>query len=90
VLEPTRLVVKFPKVVPSGILQGLDSIIFDFSRMQSMIINAKGTFLLRIFFHDDELWRIRIVGDRSIVKYVELFTDWKRSHGNEDSEEERA
>jgi hypothetical protein len=87
VLEPTRLVVKFPKVVPSGILQGLDSIIFDFSRMQSMIINAKGTVE---FFHDDELWRIRIVGDRSIVKYVELFTDWKRSHGNEDSEEERA
>lgn len=86
-LEPTRLVVNFPKVVPSGILQGLQSIIFDFSRMQSMIINAKGTVE---FFHDDELWRIRIVGERSIVKYVELFTDWKKLYGNEDSEEERA
>jgi hypothetical protein len=36
-----------------------------------MIINAKSTVE---FYHNDQLWRIRIVPDRSILKYVEFHT----------------
>lgn len=73
-LEPSGMVVSFPRRVKSGLLAGLDSIIFDFNRIQSMIINAKSTVE---FYADDQLWRIRIDRHRSILKYVELFTDRK-------------
>ena len=69
-VETDRMVVTFPKRIESGLLQGLDSLIFDFSEMQSMIINAKSTLE---FYHQNQLWRIRISEKRSIVKYVELF-----------------
>ncbi len=43
---------------------------FSFSKMQSMVINAKNTIE---FYYDDKLYRIRIEKDGSPVKYVELF-----------------
>ena len=69
-LESKRMVVVFPKKFKVGLLQGLETLIFDFTGMQSMIINVKNTLE---FYHDDQLWRIRISADRSILKYVELF-----------------
>lgn len=44
--------------------------IFSFSKMQSMIINAKNTIE---FYHDDKLYRVRIEKRGSSLKYVELF-----------------
>ena len=44
--------------------------LFSFSKMQSMVINAKNTIE---FYHDDKLFRIRIEKNSSPVKYVELF-----------------
>lgn len=52
---------------------GTDPVIFTlfpFSKMQSMIINAKNTIE---FYHDDELYRIRLERRSSSLKYVELF-----------------
>ena len=43
---------------------------FPFSKMQSMIINAKNTIE---FYHDEKLFRIRIEKEGSSLKYVELF-----------------
>ncbi len=45
--------------------------VLPFSKMQSMVINAKSTIE---FYHDDKLYRIRIEKDSSPLKYVELFT----------------
>lgn len=45
--------------------------LFSFSKMQSMVINAKNTIE---FYHDDKLFRVRIEKDGSPLKYVELFT----------------
>lgn len=69
-LEGERMVVRFKKPVASGFLKGLTSLVFDFDKMSSMIINAKGTVE---FFNDNQLWRVRIVENRSILKYVEFF-----------------
>ena len=44
--------------------------LFSFSKMQSMVINAKNTIE---FYHDDKLYRIRTEKDGSPLKYVELF-----------------
>ncbi|HAF84976.1 MAG TPA: 1-acyl-sn-glycerol-3-phosphate acyltransferase [Sphaerochaeta sp.] len=44
--------------------------VLPFSKMQSMVINAKNTIE---FYHDDKLYRIRIERDGSSLKYVELF-----------------
>lgn len=74
-LEEDSMVVKFPREVQSGMLKGLVSLVFDFSAVQSMIINAKSTVE---FFHADQLWRIRITSDRSILKYVEWYLGKKQ------------
>lgn len=47
--------VNFPKRISSGTLKGLDSLIFDFSDIQSMIITAKSTLE---FYYKDQLWRL--------------------------------
>jgi len=50
-----------------------DPVLFSsisFSKMQSMVINAKSTIE---FYHDDKLYRIRIEKNGSPLKYVELF-----------------
>jgi 1-acyl-sn-glycerol-3-phosphate acyltransferase len=50
-----------------------DPVLFSllpFSKMQSMVINAKSTIE---FYHDDKLYRIRIEKDGSPLKYLELF-----------------
>jgi len=44
--------------------------LFYFSKMQSMVINAKNTIE---FYHDDTLYRVRIEKNGSSLKYVELY-----------------
>jgi 1-acyl-sn-glycerol-3-phosphate acyltransferase len=51
-----------------------ETLLFDFTDIQSMIVNAKSTVEL---YHDDQLWRIRVAPDRSILKYVELYGAYK-------------
>ena len=51
-----------------------ETLLFDFTDIQSMIVNAKSTVEL---YHDDQLWRIRVSPDRSILKYVELYGAYK-------------
>lgn len=72
-LKNDKLVLTFPKIIPTGILKGFKSLEFKFDDISSMIINAKGTVE---FFNKGELWRIRIANDRSILKYVE----WYETH----------
>ena len=83
-LERDRIIVVFDGVVPTGMLKGQKTVVFTFGRMQSMIINVKSTVE---FFHEDQLWRIRVASDRSILKYVEWYdalrspvTDGKGEH----------
>ncbi|MDX9938793.1 MAG: lysophospholipid acyltransferase family protein [Sphaerochaetaceae bacterium] len=75
-LGQEEMTIRFPAVVPTGMLRGMSSLVFGFSDMQSMIINAKGTVE---FFHADQLWRVRIAADRSILKYVEWYDEYKNS-----------
>jgi len=70
-LESDCLRVRLQKPIARGPEQGESELEFSFSGMQSMIINAKSTVE---FYHNDQLWRIRIVPDRSILKYVEFHT----------------
>lgn len=69
-LERDRMTVSFDREIPSGMLEGQKTMVFMFDRIQSMIINAKATVE---FFHEEQLWRIRIAPDRSILKYVEWY-----------------
>ncbi len=73
-LDGERLVVTFPKRVPTGLLKGLDSLIFDFDDIQSMIITAKSTLE---FYYKDQLWRLRVEEGRSMLKYFELYNIYK-------------
>ena len=52
------------------LLANQETLTFTFNDIQSMIVNAKSTVE---FYHHDQLWRMRVVEERSIVKYVELF-----------------
>ncbi|MFA6822045.1 MAG: lysophospholipid acyltransferase family protein [Sphaerochaetaceae bacterium] len=82
-LDGDRMVVTFKKRVPSGILKGLDSLIFDFSDIQSMIITAKSTLE---FYYKDQLWRLRVEEGRSMLKYFELYNIYRE--GLKEVEEE--
>lgn len=67
-LEADRMVIRLQSPITIGPEQGSESLEFSFIDMQSMIINAKSTVE---FYHNDQLWRIRIASNRSILKYVE-------------------
>ncbi len=71
-LEADRMVITMKTTVPEHLNNPL---IFTFEHMQSMIINAKSTIEL---YHADQLWRIRIIGNRSIVKYVEYYRSCRK------------
>lgn len=71
-LESDRIVIAFKTSVPDHLSNPR---VFSFENMQSMIINAKSTIEL---YHADQLWRIRIVGNRSIVKYVEYYRSCRK------------
>ena len=58
-----------------GMLKGFKEIYWDFANMESMIIMLK----YGEFFHNSELWRIRIANNRSILKYVEYYEGQKES-----------
>ena len=62
------MVIRLQSPITIGPEQGSESLEFSFIDMQSMIINAKSTVE---FYHNDQLWRIRIASNRSILKYVE-------------------
>ncbi|HHU88304.1 MAG: hypothetical protein PHU15_05440, partial [Sphaerochaetaceae bacterium] len=61
----------------------LDSLIFDFSDIQSMIITAKSTLE---FYYKDQLWRLRVEEGRSMLKYFELYNIYRE--GLKEVEEE--
>jgi 1-acyl-sn-glycerol-3-phosphate acyltransferase len=82
-VERERIVVNFPKRISSGTLKGLDSLIFDFSDIQSMIITAKSTLE---FYYKDQLWRLRVEEGRSMLKYFELYNIYRE--GLKEVEEE--
>ena len=67
-LEADRMVVRTQSPITLGPEQGREVLEFPFIDIQSMIINAKSTVE---FYHNDQLWRIRIAANRSILKYVE-------------------
>jgi 1-acyl-sn-glycerol-3-phosphate acyltransferase len=83
-LDGERLVVTFPKRVPTGLLKGLDALIFDFSDIQSMVITAKSTLE---FYYRDQLWRIRVEEGRSILKYFELYNIYQERLKTEEEED---
>lgn len=69
-MTPSGMELVFGPGSRHALLQGAQSLVFEFKDVQSMIINAKSTVEL---YHQDQLWRIRIAEDRSIVKYTELY-----------------
>lgn len=73
-MERSGIVVQLKKQCRTHLHTCFETFSLPFSGMQSMIINAKGTLEL---YCNGELWRIRIKHDKSILKYLELFTAFR-------------
>jgi 1-acyl-sn-glycerol-3-phosphate acyltransferase len=79
------LTLESDRMVATGKFAGAGTLVFAFKDIQSMIVNAKSTVE---FYHGDTLWRIRVVGTRSILKYVELYGSLKAMGNYEEDQKE--
>ncbi|MGI6432743.1 MAG: 1-acyl-sn-glycerol-3-phosphate acyltransferase [Sphaerochaetaceae bacterium] len=80
-LESDAIVVNMRSVPKTGMLQGIEQIIFDFDRISSMIINTKGTLE---FYHRSQLWRLRLARGRCMLKYLEWYDKRSALHASEE------